>query len=100
MFNTGAMLHISNSVFENNLALRQDGILGMGGALLHAWGTVNDVHSVFLNNRAGGTNDMGGGAIRVYAGTMHCTNVTLLHNIANSANMPNSNGIAVEAGTS
>lgn len=92
-------VNITHSVFENNEAVNTDGSLGTGGALqLDNGGIANVDHSVFINNRAGGTLDDGGGAIMIYGGTMNCTNITLLNNNTSSTSYANGNGITNYAG--
>jgi gliding motility-associated-like protein len=102
----GAVVNDNNAVgifnycvFDNNLCLNGAGDIGSGGALqISNSGTLNLNNCTLVNNRAGGTNDDGGGAIMLYGGTANCYNLTLYGNTTQSTTKPNSNGISTMAG--
>jgi hypothetical protein len=93
---------ITNSFFYNNTAFDGNATGSGGGFQIDDNSNsvkVNLTDCVFANNSALGTQDDGGGAITLYAGTANCSGVTFYNNTTASTLKPDANTISTMSGS-
>ncbi|MDQ8052260.1 MAG: putative Ig domain-containing protein, partial [Pedobacter sp.] len=92
-----ATINLDRCIFDGNLVLSTNGSVGTGGAIqIESPNAIAALtNCLFVNNRAGGQGDDGGGAIMNYGGTVSVTNSTLYNNTTGSTSFPDGNSLSI-----
>jgi hypothetical protein len=92
----GESFMVVGCLFDNNVAVSDDGQSGSGGGVqIEGGGSTVFTNTVFSSNQANGLNDDGGGAMIVFGGIVGLVNSTMSDNTTASTTKPDGNAICL-----